>query len=379
MKELLKRIKRDTEKELSRIRNELKNINENSKEHVVVLKNSEKFLKQDLETLKKGVCEESIEVLLKHLRIEDEDTKATEDDVLGIGKHYMNKELFSKAKDLYKKVLNNNAFKIDSSYKNTIKKIINNDDSSNKLAKGGLNLFEEAYEKYEKRNYEKAFNLYEKAWNEYKETSVLHNIGCMYFFGEGVKKDHRKTIEYWELGVKNNLDISQFNMGIVHLGLEKLEVDGFETDFNKGVELLSRAANQGNEKAILLLEKIKDKEEIIMKTITNIREIIEANEENAGCEEFEITFNHTYLKDKNFEKLKKKFCLKLKEIIGIDNFNHIISNENEFDNCLKNVIRECNICFLFAVKKEDRKDTKLSINVFNVFEEHFEELIGEGK
>lgn len=116
-----------------------------------------------------------------------------------------------------------------------------------------------------------------------------------------------------------------------------------------------------------------------METITNIREIIEANKENAGCEEFIIYFNHIYLKDKNFEKLKKKFCLKLKEIIGIDNFNHIISNENEFDNCLKNVIRECNICFLFAVKKEDRKDTDAGINVFLAFKRHFEELIREGK
>lgn len=123
------------------------------------------------------------------------------------------------------------------------------------------------------------------------------------------------------------------------------------------------------------IKKTNDEDE----ELTNIREIIEANKGNENCEEFQITFNHTYLKDKNFEKLKKKFCLKLKEIIGIDNFNHIISNENEFDNCLKNVRRECNICFLFAVKKKDRKDTDIYINVFNVFEEHFEELIEEGK
>lgn len=189
MKELLKRIKRDIEQELLRIRNELKNINENSKEHVdVVLRNSEKFLKQDLEILKKGICEESIEVLLRHSRIDNEDTKAT-----------------------------------------------------------------------------------------------------------------------------------------------------------------------------------------------NIREIIEANKENADCEEFKIRFNHTYLKEKNFGKLKKKFCLRLKEIIGTDNFNYIISNENKFDNCLKNVIRECDICFSFAVKKEDIKDTEIYINVFLVFKKHFKELIEEGK
>lgn len=120
---------------------------------------------------------------------------------------------------------------------------------------------------------------------------------------------------------------------------------------------------------------LSDKDEELL----NIKEIIEANKENADCEEFKIRFNHTYLKDKNFEKLKKKFCLKLKEIIGIDNFNHIISNENKFDNCLKNVIRECDLYFLFAVKKEDRKDTEIYINVFNVFKEHFKELIEEGK
>lgn len=116
-----------------------------------------------------------------------------------------------------------------------------------------------------------------------------------------------------------------------------------------------------------------------MKTITNIREIIEANKENENCEEFQITFNHTYLKDKNFEKLKKKFCLKLKKIIGIDNFNHIISNENEFNDFLKNKITDCELRFLFAVKKEDRKDTEIWFNVFLIFKKYFEELIREGK
>lgn len=189
MKELLKRIKRDIEQELLRIRNELKNIDKKTNEHnYYLLVNREGFLKHDLEILNKGICEESIQTILRHSRINDEDTKAT-----------------------------------------------------------------------------------------------------------------------------------------------------------------------------------------------NIREIIEANRANEDCEEFQITFNHTYLKEKNFRKLKKKFCLKLKEIIGIDNFNYIISNENKFDNCLKNVIRECNIYFSFAVKKEDRKDTEIYINVFLVFEEHFKELIREGK
>lgn len=273
MKELLKRIKRDIEQELLRIKNELKNINKNSKEHVdVVLRNSEKFLKQDLEILRKGICEESIEVFLRHLKIDSEDTKAKLDDVLKIGNYYMKKEQFSKAKDLYKKVLNNNVFKIDLVSKNTINRIINNDDSSNKLLRKGLNIAEEGFNEYKKRNYEKAFNLYKKAWNEFGETTVLHNIGSMYLLGEGVKKDHKKALEYWELGAKNNLAISQSNIGIIYLGLNKLEIDDFETDFNKGIELLSRAAKQGNEKATLLLEMIEDKKEIIMKTITNIRE-----------------------------------------------------------------------------------------------------------
>lgn len=251
MKELLKRIKSDIEQELLRIKNELKNINKNSKEHVdVVLRNSEKFLKQDLEILRKDICEESIEILLRHLRIEDEDTKATEDDVLKIGKYYMKQEQFSKAKDLYKKVLNNNAFKLNPVSKNTINRIINNDDSSNKLLKDGINTVDEGVKEYKKRNYEKAFNLYEKAWNEFGEVTALHNLGNMYLFGEGVKKDHKKVIEYWELGAKNNLDISQFNMAIMYLGIEKLKVKGFKVDLKKGLELLLKAAKQGNENAI---------------------------------------------------------------------------------------------------------------------------------
>lgn len=261
MKELLKRIKRDIEQELLRIRNELKNIDKKTNEHnYYLLVNRAGFLKHDLEILKKGVCEESIEVLLRHLRIDDEDTKATEEDICKIGKFYMEQELFSEAKNLYKKVLNNKTLKIDSIAKNTIIKIINNDDNSNRLLTKGLNATANGFNEYEKRNYIKALELYKKAWDEYGETSVLHNIGSMYLLGEGVKKDHKKTIEYWELGAKNNLDMSLFNMGIFYLGIEKLEVEGFEIDFNKGVELLSRAAKQGNEKATLLLEMIEDKE-----------------------------------------------------------------------------------------------------------------------
>ena len=72
----------------------------------------------------------------------------------------------------------------------------------------------------------------------------------MYLFGEGVKKDHKKVIEYWELGAKNNLDISQFNMAIMYLGIEKLKVKGFKVDLKKSLELLLKAAKQGNENAI---------------------------------------------------------------------------------------------------------------------------------
>lgn len=118
-----------------------------------------------------------------------------------------------------------------------------------------------------------------------------------------------------------------------------------------------------------------DKEEELF----NIKELIEIINEYIGCENFNMIINHTYLEDKNFEKFKKKFYLKLKEIIGIYNFNYIISNENKFDNFLKNLIKVYNIWFLLsAIKKKDRKD-KIYINVFSEFKRYFEELFEEGK
>ena len=74
MKELLKKLKREIEQELLRIRNELKNIDKKTDLHnYYLLVNIEGFLKQDLKILKKGLNEKSIETILRHLKIEDEE------------------------------------------------------------------------------------------------------------------------------------------------------------------------------------------------------------------------------------------------------------------------------------------------------------------
>lgn len=201
MKELLKRIKREIEQELLKIRKELKNIDKKTNEHdFYLLKNREGFLVFDLKTLSKGINEKSIETILRYLRIEDEE------DIFEIG----------------------------------------------------CIITEEGVKEYKKENYALAIKLYQKAWYKFRVSEALFNLGCMYFEGKGIKRDHTKTLELWEIGAKHNCQQAQFNLAIFNFGLQNLEIDNPEIDFDKGLEFLKSSASQGYEKAIKLLEAIEE-------------------------------------------------------------------------------------------------------------------------
>ena len=56
------------------------------------------------------------------------------------------------------------------------------------------NVANRCIEEYKKGNYKRALELYEKAWYEFEIPEALHNLGCMYFNGEGVEKNHKKGL-----------------------------------------------------------------------------------------------------------------------------------------------------------------------------------------
>lgn len=54
------------------------------------------------------------------------------------------------------------------------------------------NTFNEALEAYKKEEYAKAFTIFEKLANE-GNASAQHNLGVMYYYGDGVTMDKKKA------------------------------------------------------------------------------------------------------------------------------------------------------------------------------------------
>ena len=62
------------------------------------------------------------------------------------------------------------------------------------------------------QNMEKALELWHRA-GELGKAAGYHNIGCEYINGEGVERDEKKAIHYWELAAMNGSALSRFNLG----------------------------------------------------------------------------------------------------------------------------------------------------------------------
>ena len=101
------------------------------------------------------------------------------------------------------------------------------------------------------KNYKKAFNNYLKSAN-FGESWAANKIGEMYRQGIGVKKDFKKAYEYYiiseEAAIREICWYSKYNLA-KYFYLNGSALVGIEPDFNKAIELLEEASNNGIKEA----------------------------------------------------------------------------------------------------------------------------------
>ena len=118
-------------------------------------------------------------------------------------------------------------------------------------------IYTEAREHYEEKNYKKAFDLYlEAAANGY--VPAQSQLGYMYNMGEGVPQDKTKAIEWYTKAAEQGDAIAQNNLAYMYyIG------QGVSQNKTKAFELFTKAAEQGYNKAKEFLNKINTEERIV--------------------------------------------------------------------------------------------------------------------
>ena len=77
-------------------------------------------------------------------------------------------------------------------------------------------------------------------------------LGVLYYFGNGVDRDYRQAVEYFQRAANANDAAAQY-----HLGLCYLESHGVRQDPVKARELLQLAADNGEKRAADKLNELK--------------------------------------------------------------------------------------------------------------------------
>ena len=100
-------------------------------------------------------------------------------------------------------------------------------------------IFTEANEYYEKKDYKKAFDLYlESAEQGYAPAQC--NLGYMYDIGQGVSQDYAKAAEWYTKSAEQGYAPAQYNLGNMYYNGQ-----GVSQDYAKAAEWYTKSAEQG--------------------------------------------------------------------------------------------------------------------------------------
>ena len=123
--------------------------------------------------------------------------------------------------------------------------------------------FKLADAQYELGNLEKAFTLFLDA-AELGDSSAMSRLACMYADGEGIARNHTKSLE-WDLkAIEAGNDSSMLNIGITYRGLG---------DMKSSRKWFEKSLENGNGEAALQLAKlymVSDKEDETVRHYLNI-------------------------------------------------------------------------------------------------------------
>lgn len=83
-------------------------------------------------------------------------------------------------------------------------------------------------------------------------------VGLMYTEGKGVEQSEKQAAVWYEKSAEQGYAPAQSYLGVLYL----FGIDGIEKDQDKAVELLQKAAKQGDQQAIQLLNKLQPATEV---------------------------------------------------------------------------------------------------------------------
>ena len=118
-------------------------------------------------------------------------------------------------------------------------------------------IFIEANEYYEKKDYKKAFDLYLEAATE-GYAPAQTQLGYMYGVGEGVAQDYKKAFEWTTKAAEQGNVDAQCNLGYMYYNGQ-----GVSQDYTKAFEWYAKAAKQGDTGAQEFLKKKNEVEKIV--------------------------------------------------------------------------------------------------------------------
>lgn len=98
-----------------------------------------------------------------------------------------------------------------------------------------------------KRNLKKSFYWYSRGAKQ-GNRKAQNNLASLYADGEGVKKNQKKAIELYTLSAEQGTAAAQFNLGMMYR-----EGEGTERDYVRAVNLFRQAASQDHTGAIYAL------------------------------------------------------------------------------------------------------------------------------
>lgn len=99
--------------------------------------------------------------------------------------------------------------------------------------------FDSAVEHYQKGEYPAAFPLFKKV-AEQGYASAQHNLGLMYYNGEGVARDTKQAAYWWQKAAEQSIADAQYNLGLMYANGE-----GVARDPKQAVYWWRKAAEQG--------------------------------------------------------------------------------------------------------------------------------------
>lgn len=107
-----------------------------------------------------------------------------------------------------------------------------------------LDSFEKGNQYLKKKDFSSAIKYYQLACKD-SNKYAFYNVGMMYYYGQGVEKDLKKSLQYVKKGAELNDSVSQYWLSMCYL-------HGIGTDTNK-VEYeywINQSANSGYKEAI---------------------------------------------------------------------------------------------------------------------------------